>query len=177
MSIFTKQEFLELVSKLTEQQYDLLSDEEEKQPDPAPYVREFKAKMKKALVPEKSSATTDLTNVPRAQLMEAVFKTSTLKIHNFTIKITQYHGEPDKNGATLSVDFTLYHEVKETPNLKAPCKMTYPCNVYKDTRFKGRQWLKFFDVMTGSHATNIPTETLIDIVRWIQVVVKFPAFL
>ena len=172
----TTQQYLELVSKLAEEQYDLLSDEEIQNPEP-PHVYEFKEKMKKTLVPERSNAPTNLTNVKKADLLDTIFQTSTLKIHHFTIKITQYHSKPNEDGATLSVDFTLYHDVTETPNLKAPCRMTYPCNVYKDTRFKGRPWLKFFDVMTGSHATNIPTDTLIDIIRWIQVVVKLPAFL
>src|SRR5579863_9687935 len=99
-TLLTKQEYLELVSKLAEEQYDLLSDEEIQNPEPPPHVREFKEKMKKALVPEKSSAPTDLTNVKKVDLMDAVFKTSTLKVHNFTLKITQYHGEPDKNGVT-----------------------------------------------------------------------------
>ncbi len=125
----------------------------------------------------RSDAITDLTNAKKGDLPDLIFKTTNLKIHNFTIKITNYNGEPDEKGATLNVSFTLYHEVKETPNLKAPCRMTYPCNVYKDSRFRNRPWLKFFDAATGSHATNIPAGTLIDIVRWIQVVVKYPAFL
>lgn len=174
MGTFTKQEYLELVSKLTEQQYDQLAEEDEEE-----YIEwtPSEPEIKEKLVRIRSDAVTDLTNAKKKDLANLIFKSTNLKIHNFTIKITTYHGEPDEKGATLNVGFTLYHEVNETPNLHAPCRMTYPCNVYKDSRFKGRTWLKFFDVATGSHATNIPTETLIDIIRWIQVVVKYPAFL
>lgn len=174
MGTFTKQEYLELVSKLAEQQYDqLIDDDEEEYIEWSPSEPEIREKP----VRVRSDATTDLTNAKKSALPDLIFKSTNLKVHNFTIKITTYHGEPDDKGATLNVGFTLYHEVNKTPNLGAPCKMTYACNVYKDDRFKNRPWLKFFDTATGSHATDIPTETLIDIIRWIQVVVKYPAFL
>lgn len=173
MSTFTKQEYLELVMKLADQQYDELGDEEEDQIEWFPSEPEIKEKLARI----RSDAVTDLTNVKKGKLKDLLFKSTNLKVHNFTFKINQYHGEPDECGATLSVSFTLYHEVNRTPSMNALCKMTYPCNVYKDTRFSKRSWLQYFDLSTGSHGLNVPADTLIDIIRWIQVVVKYPAFL
>jgi hypothetical protein len=173
MRNFSKEEYLALVRQLTEDQYDELGDEDPQEIEWIPAVPEIKEKIMKL----RSDAVTDLTKLKKSQLMDSLFKTNNLKVHGFTIKIARYHGDPDQKGGELTVDFTLYHEVYETPNMKAPCRMTLPCNIHKDTRFLGRSWLKHFDAATGSHATKVSTETLIDIVRWIQVAVKYPAFL
>lgn len=170
MSTFSKEEYLELVRQLTNQQYDELSDEDEEWIEWMPSEPTKKTKVR-------STEYTDLTNVKRENLPELIYKTTTLKIHNFTIQIAVFHGDVEDDEANLTVDFTIYQEVYQTPNMKAPCKMTYPCNMFKDSRFRGRPWLQYFDKQTGSHGTQVPTTTFIDIVRWIQVVVKYPAFL
>jgi hypothetical protein len=173
MSTFSKEEYLELVRNLTNQQYDELSDEEEDWIEWMPAEPQIKEKLTRV----RGNEVTDLTNIKKAQIPDLLYKTSTIKVHNFTIKISTFHGDMDGDEANLTVDFTLYQEVYQTPNLKAPCKMTYSCNVFKESRFEGRPWLKYFDQQTGSHGTKVPTATLIDIVRWIQVAVKYPAFL
>lgn len=173
MSTFNKDQYLEMVRQLTDQQYDQLSDEGEDWIEWMPSDPVLKQKLDKV----KDTSITDLTNVKRDQMLELVYKSSTIKVHNFTIKIGTFHGDLEGDEANLTVDFTLYHEVRETPNMKAPCKMTYACNVFRDSRFKERPWLIHFDKQTGSHGTKVPTKTLIDIVRWIQVMVKYPAFL
>src|SRR5579871_6139835 len=98
MATFTKQEYLELVSKLAEQQYDQLSDDDEEE-----YIEWIPSEpeIKEKLVRLRSDAITDLTNAKKGDLPDLIFKTTNLKIHNFTIKITNYNGEPDEKGATL----------------------------------------------------------------------------
>jgi hypothetical protein len=175
MSNFTKEEYLALVMRLADEQYDELSDDDIDL-DKVEWIP-AEAEIKEKLTKVRSTAVTDLTNVKRAQIPDLLYKTTTIKVHNFTIKIGTFHGDIEGDEANLTVDLALYEEVYQTPNLKAPCRMTYPCNVFEQNRFKGRPWLKYFDKQTGAHGTRVPTAILIDIIRWIQVVVKYPAFL
>ena len=48
-------------------------------------------------------------------------------------------------------------------------------NVIKDDRFHNRDWVKFFHM--GVRGKHIPINTCVDIVKWIQAIVKLTPFL
>jgi hypothetical protein len=167
---FTEEEYLDLVTRLAEQQYGSLDDivvgDAEWMPSEAP----IKEKMFRA----KNEGTIDLTKIKKDQIKDLLFKHNNIKIYDFLIRITFYHGEPGKDGANLTVDVSLYNEIHKTPLSGAPCKMTVPFSITKDNRFTKRPWLSYF---VNSHGKNIPADTLVEIIRWMQVVKKLPAFL
>jgi hypothetical protein len=173
MGTFTKEEFLRLVERLTEQQYGGEIDEPESEETvwmPADPPAKDKIKY------PSSNGVIDLTNVKKDKIKDALYKCTTLKVGHFTVKISKYHGYPDKNGKgqDLKLDLTFWHEVYRTPS-GAPCRMTYKLDVAKDNRFSNRPWLSY---LSGtSAARNVPIDTAVDIIRWFQGVIRMTAFL
>lgn len=170
MRSFSKEEYFDLVSKLTDEQYDTLDDFPNEinlissEPPPKP--------KKELTIP---NGIVDLTTVKKDQIKDLIFKSNTIKVYDFTIRITLFHGESSPStGSELTVDVHLYHNIYKTPLSGKPCSMTIPFNINKDGRFKGRPWLTYFQ---GPNGRNIPIDVLVEIVRWIQVVKKLPAFL
>jgi hypothetical protein len=53
--------------------------------------------------------------------------------------------------------------------------MTYRLDLLKDNRFSNRPWLSY--IKNNSHATGVPVDTAVDIIRWFQGVIRMTAFL
>lgn len=132
----------------------------------------LKDKIKKAAM----NGVIDVMGFKKDQIQDAIYKCSTLKANAFTIKINEYHGLPGKNidPSTLTLDISVWETHYKTPS-GAPCKMEYRMNFFKDDRFANRPWLSYFGPSGSAH--NIPTKTVVDIVKWIQAVQKLSAFL
>lgn len=176
-NIFTEEEYLELVRRLSDGQYDQLDDSDLDSPfDPFAQsdLEEHIAAKKARMLQSMNNGTIDLTKIKRDKILSSLFKHNTIKIYDFMIRITEYHGEPGKVGANLTVDITLYHDRKKTELSGAPCKITETFSIGKDSRFATRPWLSYF---SGPHGRNIPSDVLVEIIRWMQVVKKLPAFL
>lgn len=168
---FTEQEYLDLVTKLADQQYDQLEEDTDLENifwDPS------EPKIKEKIVASQNTGTLDLTKIKKDKIKELLFKHNHIKIYDFLIRITEYHGEPSKGGANLTVNITLYHERHKTELSGTPCKMTVPFSIDKDNRFQTRPWISYF---VGPYGKEIPTDILIEIIRYMQVVSKLPAFL
>lgn len=176
----TEEEYLRLVRRFTGEQYDQLDDyESDDSFDPfaksdLELLTEQAAARKERMFQSMNQGTIDLTKVKRDKLLSSLFKHNNIKVYDFTIRIIKYHGEPNKTGANLNVDITLYHERTKTQLSGAPCRMIETFNIEKDSRFSACSWLKQF---SGCHGKNLTPDILVDVIRWMQVAKKLPAFL
>jgi len=173
MNTFTKEEYLALVEKLAEDHYGDDGDNEpitemEWIPSESDYARKVHLVNK--------DGTIDLITAKKDKVRKVLleYKYANLAIGNFLIRITNYHGKPNsKTGADISLDISLYQKVSRTPN-GGPCNMLNKFDVFRDSRFEGRPWLTHFN---GYGAHKVPLETMVDIIRWIQVIQNLTAFL
>lgn len=170
MSNLTKEEYLKLVEKFFNEQYDEVPFIESL-PNDAWIYADPPAKDKMKLPGH--DGITDLTNVKKDKIAEILHTCRNIKIGNFLVKITKYHGEPDyEGGANFGLDICIYEEkVKSNP----PSKIQYKVDVHKDTRFSGRVWIEHFN--SFKIGANIPLETVVEIVRWLQAIKRMSAFL
>lgn len=170
MKSFTDQEYIELCLKLVDQQYDNITDDyhiEDTEWIPAESVA--KEKMVKA----NRNGMMDLTHVKSDKIKEEIFKCGNLKVGDFKIIISHYSGVPSQEGAQLCCGLQLIGHQNQTMN-GMPCNMDRAVNLKLDNRFNGRPWLKYFN---ESHANNVPIDTVVDIVRWLQAIKKLTCFL
>lgn len=161
----TKQEYLDMCQKLLDAQYNE-DDSDNSLKDTAwiPAEPEAKLKMRAPL----TSNIIDLTNMKKDKITEYLCKGSLFKIHNFTIKTRDFDEENNL------FHITLYEDRIKTPSGQ-PCKMTYPLDVGRDTRFTGRLWLNYF--FGSGWGKKIPLETMVEIVRFLQIIKKLSAFI
>lgn len=173
---FTKEEYLALVEELTKEQYDsdYIDDDvymPSNWPDPEPEI-EMK---KKELLPN-TNGQIDLTNIKAGKIKEELFKCANLRVGNFKIRISRYNGVPSSEGSKIAISLQVFEERNKTPS-GAPCKIDYPVVFEKDSRFAGRSWIKYFGGNKGNGATNVPVDTVVDVVRWFQALKRMGAFL
>lgn len=114
----------------------------------------------------------DATKLKKEGVQQAIQKYQILNIGRFvlTIKLADKIKQEDKQEYLVSL-----YETKYVTPLGRPCNIQYRVALYKDTRFENRPWLKYFRTYGGS--TAIPEATVLDIVRWLQAIIKLPAFL
>ena len=171
MSSFTNQEFLDLIQKLVDEQYDDAIDTYDiDQMEWIPAEPDIKEKIHEA----NNAATIDLTHVKSNKIKEEILKFSNLRVGAFKIRITRYNGVPSKDGAQMALSMKAWEERTQTPSGMA-CRMDYPMIFAKDDRFNGRTWLKYFGQDNTAH--NVPIDTVVEIVRWLQGIHKLTAFL
>ena len=173
MTTFTEQEFIDLVNYLNDRRYDY--EEEESTYDYGFYDdNDPVISVKKKSLIVQSNTWIDLSKATREEIRDSLFKFMGLKIGNYTIRIRNYNGKSnDDQDIALGVSITVYHDVFMTP-LGHPCNMTLPLNVSKDKRFVGAAWLSYFS--DGAHGTEIPVDTMVEIVRYFQVIDKLSSF-
>lgn len=170
MSSFTKREYLDLVQKLVDRQYDDAVDNYDiEQMEWIPSEPEIKQKIHQA----NNAGTIDLTHVKSSKIKEEILKCSNLRVGAFKVRVVRYNGVPSKNGAQMALSLKVWEERNQTPS-GMQCQMDYPMHFNKDNRFDGRPWLKYFQDNT---AHNVPIDTVVEIVRWLQAVHKLTAFL
>lgn len=170
MKSLTDQEYMELCQKLVDQQYsDAVDDYDIEKMEWIPAESEAKEKMLKV----NHSGMIDLTHVKSSKIKEEIFKCGNLKVGDFKIIISHYSGVPSQEGAKLCCNLRVMGHQSQTMN-GMPCNMDSTVNLSKDSRFKGRPWLKYFN---GSYADNVPIDTVVEIIRWMQAVKKMTAFL
>jgi hypothetical protein len=171
MSPISKDDYLRLLQEYVDQQYDDAIDNyniEEME-----WMNEPEIKMK--VIQANSNGTIDLTDVKADKIKDELFKCTNLKVGNFKIRINRYHGLPSEDGSRIVMNLEVWEEKKQTPN-GHPCKIDFPLIFHKDTRFAGRAWvIKYFDKKNVAY--NVPVETVIEIVRWMQACQKLSAFL
>lgn len=116
------------------------------------------------------NAAWDCTEADMKTIKQKVHTVGNIKAGRFTVRIKNYR--QDKSSTTANVD--IYEEKVHRNSFgsnKMPCKV----NVMKDMRFENRPWLSYFKNQIGG--TNIPIESVAQIVRWCQAVHRLGAFL
>lgn len=161
--------FLDIAKKLTEEQYgednkyecfqDVLDDEA--------YTLSSPVVMEKQPI-FNVNGITDLTKVKSANLATEIKKAGNLQIGKFLIKIKRYAGQYEQaKNRTGFLDINIFEEKN---------KIHKKINVNKDSRFKDVPWSEHFkdEVNAGN---QIPFDTVVEIVRWLQVIDKLVAFI
>jgi len=171
MKSLTDQDYLELIQLLVDQQYDhAIDDYDVVKMEWIPSEPEIKQKIHRA----SSAGMIDLTSVKSSKLKEEILKCTNLRVGPFKIRIKRYNGVPSQQGMQMTVDMEVWEERTKTPS-GMPCKIDYPMVFVKDNRFTNRPWLKYFN--QGNFGSNVPIDTAVEIVRWMQAVKKLSAFL
>lgn len=118
----------------------------------------------------------DVLKYRKEQIRDAIYKCMNLRVGEFIIHIKRYNGHPkDKQlHGPLTLDINVMQEKYKTPS-GAPCKMSYRFDFFQDNRFTNCKWISLFD--SGGNARDIPIETVVEIVRWMQALRRMNAFL
>lgn len=181
MSEMKKEDFLALIEKITNDQYveesekdwndtsllDLLDVSSKSSYHTKPSFRTRPNNLRsleKAMLGQ--TGPVDFTKSTMAEIKENIARAGRVKIGKFDIQLK--HSE---KGIGIQI-----YENKEK-NFGGIMKiMPEKINVLKDTRFSDKEWVRYFkNNMLGG--VDIPIDTAADILKWIQVVFKFPAFL
>lgn len=173
MSELTNEEYLALCQKLADQQYDddALDDIDISKME---WMSGGSESIKEKMARASTTGCIDLTTVRSSEIKKQILLCTNLKIGKFKMRTSRtFEGliEPTIENLTFSIE--VWEEKNRTPN-GMPCQMDFPMAPSKDTRFKGRPWLKYFN---GSSASKVPYDTVVEIVRWMQAVKKLTAFL
>jgi hypothetical protein len=174
MKSLTDKEYMELCLKLVEEQYDDAIDDYDI--DKMEWIPS-EPEIKKNIPKPDTWATIDLTNVLSTKIKEEILKCTNIRVGSFKVRIARYNGVPSQEGSKLCADLEIKEIRTKTPS-GAPCGpsgVEYSADVLKDSRFKGRPWLKYFK--DGSYAHNVPIDTVVEIIRWLQALKKLTAFL
>lgn len=158
----TKEEYLALIARLVDDQYDELNDNED----------EHEA-FNSPEIPSRPNPNTiiNVTSYKRDELLPALLKSANLKVENFIIKIHHY---TINNDGYECYSLRLY---EESPHvyLNRPCTKTTKIKPDQDNRFDSRSWTSFFN--GRDYATDLPQNELLNMIRWLQAVCKIGVFL
>lgn len=171
MTSFTNNDYLDLLQKLVDEQYDDVIDDYDAQNMAwIPAEPEIKEKIKDV----NHKGIIDLTHVKSDKIKEEIHKCGNVRVGSFKIIIRRYNGVPSQQGAQLCCDLKIVGHRSKTMN-GMPCNMDYDVDVTTDSRFTGQPWLSYFKVR--GYANNVPIDTVVNIVRWLQGIHKLAAFL
>lgn len=149
--------------------YDLL---EEDAPERKSWV-EVKPEIKEKLFRARKSGTTDLTHARSGAIKGLLFNHNNIKIYDFVIGITKYHGNLESDKLELLVDISILKEEEKLFNGKIT-KWYKLFDITHDDRFADAPWIFHFSYNV---AEEINADTLVEIIRRMQVVKKLSAFL
>lgn len=173
MNSISKEEYLKLLEEISNHQYD---DEE----DDVPNVEDdswiwAESPAKDRMMRLNHHGVIDVTKFRKEKIRDALYKCTNIQVGSFMIRISTYHGYPDKlgKGTDLTMDIETWEKRYKTPSGN-PCNMDFRVDLSDDNRFTGRPWLLLFK---GSSARKIPVETVVEIIRWMQAIKRMTAFL
>lgn len=171
MSI-SKEEYLKMLEELPDQYGD--DDDLYSIPEEAwmPAEPPAKQRMKAA----HATAVVDVLNFKKAKIKESLYQYMNIKIGLFLLRVEKYHGiyYRDEDCSELMLDISFWETKYMTPSGNT-CNMDLHMNFHNDDRFTGKPWLSYFDMKGRAH--NIPVETTVSIIRWLQAIQRLPAFL
>jgi hypothetical protein len=178
MTFISKEEYLKLIESAQIDEEDTM-DDYSNIPESAWIPAESPAKdqMNRARAAN-SHGVIDVLKYKKEQIKDALYKCINLQVGEFIIHVEEYHGRPNIKKtaplAELTMDVSIMQERYQTPS-GAPCKMAYKMDFFRDNRFATRPWLTYFNSNGAAH--NIPVDTVVDIVRWMQALRRMNAFL
>jgi hypothetical protein len=166
MSSLNKNDYLELLKKLLDQQY---NDAEEDVEENAWIPAESPLKDKIPIFVQ--SGIIDLTNAKKDKIKHQLFQSTNFRVDHFLIKLKK--STVSKIGSNLELEIQVFEEKFKTPS-GAPCRMTYRLDIFKDNRFKDFIHLSKFK---NSYASKVGSEVFVDLIRWMQAIRRMTAFL
>jgi hypothetical protein len=170
---FTRKDYLSLIQKFAEEQYDTPDEEEPKLED---YWMPAESPLKKKIQEPTNAGAADVTKVKKDQVMDCLKKFRNIKVGNFLIKITKYHNDESGDFTKGMVDLYIYEEKNKTASGQ-PAKMHNKINLSKDDRFENRPWLSHSNKYNPEFLSKVPMLTVVEIVRWLQGITRLTAFL
>lgn len=172
MSTFSKEDYLKMLEEMANQQYD--EPEETTIDVPTDAWIWSESPLKDRLRIAKLHSTTDATNLHREQIKKAIQNTRNIQIGPFSIKIKGYYQSEKLNNDFMHLD--IYERRSKTASGQ-PCNMDYKAELVDDKRFIGRPWLTYFSKDNPGVAKNVPIDTVVDIIKWLQALKKLTVFL
>jgi hypothetical protein len=176
MAFLNKEEYL----KLIEEAYSNEEDTEDYEiPDSSwiPSESPAKARMERAREAN-NNGIIDVLRYKKEQIQDALYQHVNLRVGEFLIHVEEYHGRPTIRKmppqAQLTMDITVMQEKNRTPS-GAPCKMHFKMDFFKDNRFTNKSWISYFTSSGKAH--NIPVETVVNIVKYLQAIQNLSAFM
>lgn len=168
MKNYSNQQYLEMLKKLVEEQYSDLSEGAlESYIDPQQIIMERKVERIKNNMNNNSSQICDVTNCKRKDIEKKVANCRNFVVGNFSIRVSQV-----QNSGIVDIDI---YENKISTNFAVPSQIQHKLDILKDTRFKTCSWAKYFNHF--KRGSNIPQETLVEIIKWLQVASSIGTFL
>lgn len=183
MSFISKDDYLKLLESVQQEDFDQIDHLDP--PDTAwiPARSSAHDMLEKARA-RQSYGILDIVEYKREQIQEALYECINLQVGEFIIHVEEYHGRPAKlskakntspsPASELTMDIVVYQERLTTPS-GIPCKMQYMMDFFQDNRFTNQAWLSHFT--HKGRARNIPVETVVDMIRWLQALNRMNAFL
>lgn len=165
-----RKDHLKYLQYLTERQYSYQDEEEEDTtPDDSWVWAEppAKEKMKNVVF----NGMVDATKLRKEQIKNALIKARNIQVGDITLRMNSYYGKDPLEQGNLS--FTVFKKQYKTATGQ-PCNMDLKYDLSQDNRFTGRPWLSYF---TGAFARDMPMDTVVEVVRWMQGVIRMKAFL
>jgi hypothetical protein len=157
MGELTKEQWLELIQKLADAQYDDLTIDYEDLYYEPPKPRLFM-----------NDGITDLTGVKNNELKSLIKlnNNKNFKIDKFLIKICYSFNDVK----CYKVNFCIFEDIK-LDSKKLTCKV----KIKNDSRFVGRNWASYFDKF--NMAKNMPEDIFIEVLKYVQIVSKLELFI
>lgn len=170
----SKEDYIKLLTDLANDQYTSKDVEDTvKDMGDAWFPAESPAK-ERMIKSREFTGTVDCLNLKKDQIIAAINKNKNLSVGPFTIRIRGFYTSEKNKDSFMTID--LYEWRTKTPS-GHECRMDFRVNVLTDSRFEGRPWLTSFNNSQIGKAYNIPLNTVVDIVKWLQVIRKLAAFL
>lgn len=170
-------EYVDLLRKLSEQQYSETIEEDDYDVDPLADVysgftdEDYAPSFKPKRVTPNSSICLDLSKAPLATIKEKLHTTGNISIGPFLIRIKRY--DSSESGVKLDIDIM---EERSRTYAGQVGKMTEKVNMTNDSRFSNKAWAKLF-ANPMKCGTKLPLDTVAEIIKFLQFVYKNPAFL
>lgn len=162
-NIMTEQEYIDLILKYSKDDLD-----EEPIVDSINYSRPQNNVVR-------NSGVVDLTKTNKDKIIQAIIKSSNIRIYEFLIKIdSRILIDVATKKSTNIYDIVIYEENGKN-HFGMPNKLLSKVNPTSDKRFEDREWTKHFNngIKKGM---NIDLETMYDIIKWLQMIKKLSAF-
>lgn len=172
MSTFSKEDYLKMLEEIANQQY---SEPKEPAVDvPGDSWIWGESPLKEKLKMANLHSTTDATNLHRDQIKTAIKKTRNLKVGHWSIKIKGFYHSDKLDNDFMHLD--IYERRTKTPSGQQ-CNMDYRADLATDNRFTNCSWISYFSTTSPGLAQNVPIDTVVNIVKWMQALKKLTVFL
>lgn len=115
-------------------------------------------------IPNTSSK--DVSNCKSEEIKNYIFQYFELTVNDFIVKIHKY--DVSKNNL-VKFGISFWYHAYKTPS-GHPCNMVFKLNLKKDSRFNSQSWV---EDSVENKLYNLSSEKLVEIIKYLQYVVKY----